>query len=440
MASSGWRFVLPWALGLATTAATNRHDEATAAALKAASGNPTRWLDFRPYRSLPILQPANPAVAPWYFDWISHSTRDAFWRQWSIRDRYRSVRVPVLDVEGWYDAFLAGGIENFTGMVASAGTPAARANQRLVIGPWDHLAWGRTGSTPTPLLKDIGPVGDSPINELMLAWYDHFLKGADNGVSGAPRVDYFLMGANTWKSAPSWPLPQTRWSRYYLGGDGRLDSRTGTLSATPPAADEPPDRYVYDPTDPVPSIGGHSCCGARSGPQGPFDQSPAEQRSDVLVYSSDPLTADTEVTGPTTVDLWAASSAVDTDFTAKLAVVKPDGEVINLNNGILRTSFNQSLSDPRPTPAGQPRQYRIAIWPTSYLFRAGDRIRLEISSSDYPQFVPNPNTGEPFGNSATTVVADQTILHDATHPSAITIPVIPDSGPGSDHVPTRAEG
>ena len=122
-------------------------------------------------------------MAPWYFDWIAHSSRDTFWRQWSIRDRYPSVRVPVLDVEGWYDAFLAGGIENFTGMVNSAGTPQARTNQRLVIGPWDHVDWGRGGSEPAPLLKDIGSVGESPINELMLSWYDHFLKGVDNNVS-----------------------------------------------------------------------------------------------------------------------------------------------------------------------------------------------------------------------------------------------------------------
>ncbi|TGD88585.1 CocE/NonD family hydrolase [Mycolicibacterium sp. CH28] len=433
-------FVLPWAMGLASTAASNRHDEDTAAALRSAGADPTRWLAFRPYRSVPALDPANPAVAPWYFDWVAHSSRDSFWRQWSIRDRYRSVQVPVLDVEGWYDAFLAGGIENFTGMVGSAATPDARANQRLVIGPWDHLDWGRAGSKPAPLLKDIGPVGDSPINGLMLAWFDHFLKGADNGVSGAPRVDYFLMGANTWKSAPSWPLPQTRWRTYFLAGDGQMDSRTGTLGTAPPTAGQPPDRYVYDPTDPVPSIGGHSCCGAQSGPQGPYDQSPAEQRSDVLVYSTDPLPQDTEVTGPTTVDLWASSSAVDTDFTAKLTVVKPDGGIINLNNGIVRTAFRESLSEPRPSTPNQPHEYHIAIWPTSYLFRAGDRIRLEISSSDYPQFAPNPNTGEPFGQSAATATATQTILHDAAHPSAVVIPVIPASGPGSATFPMQAGG
>ncbi|WP_431240794.1 CocE/NonD family hydrolase [Mycolicibacterium aichiense] len=432
-------FVQPWALGLATTAAENRRDDATATALKAAAANSTRWLNFLPYRALPPLQPANPAVAPWYFDWIAHSTRDDFWRQWSIRDRYPSVRVPVLDVEGWYDAFLAGGVENFTGMVKSAATPEARANQRLVIGPWDHLDWGRPGSEPAPLLKDIGPVGASPIDELMLKWYDHFLKGMNNGVNGTagdtPRVDYFLMGANRWKSAPSWPLPQTQWTRYFLSGDGQMDSRTGTLTTTATAVGQTPDHYVYDPTDPAPSVGGHSCCGARSGPQGPYDQIPVEQRSDVLVYSSDPLSADTEVTGPVTVDLWASSSAVDTDFTAKLIVVKPDGDAINLNNGIVRTAFRDSLSDPRPGVANQPYEYHIAIWPTSYEFGAGDRIRLEISSSDYPQFAPNPNTGEPFGQSAATRQATQTILHDAAHPSAMVIPVIPGGNAGSDRFP-----
>ncbi|WP_036344033.1 CocE/NonD family hydrolase [Mycolicibacterium aromaticivorans] len=432
-------FVQPWALGLATTAAENRHDDSTAAALKAAAADSTRWLNFLPYRALPPLQPANPAVAPWYFDWIAHSTRDDYWRQWSIRDRYPSVRVPVLDVEGWYDAFLAGGVENFTGMVKSAATPEARANQRLVIGPWDHLDWGRPGSEPAPLLKDIGPAGATPINELMLQWYDHFLKGMNNGVNGTsggtPRVDYFLMGANRWKSAPSWPLPQTQWARYFLSGDGQMDSRTGTLTTAATAVGQTPDHYVYDPTDPAPSVGGHSCCGARSGPQGPYDQIPVEQRSDVLVYSSDPLSADTEVTGPVTVDLWASSSAVDTDFTAKLIVVKPDGDAINLNNGIVRTAFRDSLSDPRPGVANQPYEYHIAIWPTSYEFGAGDRIRVEISSSDYPQFAPNPNTGEPFGQSAATQQATQTIWHDAAHPSAVVIPVIPGGDAGSDRFP-----
>ena len=418
-------FILPWSLGLATTAARNRNDEPTAAALKAASAEPTRWMAHLPYRDLPPMQPGNPTVAPWYFDWITHSSRDDFWTRFSIRDRYNAVRVPVLDIAGWYDAFLAGSMENFSGMVARGATDEARRNQRIVIGPWDHLAWGRTGSEPAPLLKNIGPVAESPVNQLMLDWYDHFLKGADNGVATGPQVDYFLMGANTWKTATGWPLPNTDYRRYYFSGAGDAASREGVLSTTPPPAGQPPDRYTYDPENPAPSLGGHSCCSAESGPQGPYDQTPVEQRSDVMVYSSAPLTADTEITGPVSVDLWASSSAVDTDFTAKLAVVTPDGAVINLNNGILRTAFRDSLSRAVPVAPNTPQQYRIAIWPTSYLFAAGDRIRVEISSSDYPQFAPNPNTGEPFGTGASSRPAQQSILHDADHPSSVVLPIIP---------------
>ena len=417
-------FVLPWAMeSIATTAAQNRNDQTTVHELASAVKDPTRWMDFRPFKELPPMQPGNPAVAPWYFDWIRHSTRDDFWKKVSIRDRYPSVTVPVMHFEGWYDAFLAGGVENFAGMVGHGGTAEARANQRLIIGPWDHVDWGRPDSEPAPMLKSIGAVANSPVNELMLEWYDHFLKGKSNGVGGTPKVDYFLMGANVWKTASGWPLPSTTPTTYYLSGAGGSD-RTGELRDAAPGA-EPPDVYTYDPRFPAPSLGGHSCCGAQSGPQGPYDQTPVEQRSDVLVYSSPPLAHDTEVTGATTVNLWAQSSAPDTDFTAKLTVVKPDGEVVNLNNGILRTSFRDSLSNPTPTPPNQPTAYRIQIWPTSYLYRAGDRIRLEISSSDYPQFAPNPNTGAAFGQSADTVVATQTILHDAAHPSSITLPVIP---------------
>ncbi|MDT7758586.1 MAG: uncharacterized protein QOH27_4484 [Mycobacterium sp.] len=431
-------FVQPWSIGdIASTAAINRGDEATVAELKAAEANPTQWLDYRPFKDLPPLQPNNPAVAPWYFDWIRHSTRDDFWRQFSIRDRYASVKVPVLDFEGWYDAFLAGGVENFTGMVDRGATDDARNHQRLVIGPWDHVDWGRADSEPAPMLKDIGTVGNSPIDELMLDWYDHFLKGKDNEVSTKPRVDYFLMGANKWKSSTSWPLPQTQWTKYYLSGvgGGRPD-HDGVLGTEPPGP-QAPDTYVYDPAYPAPSLGGHSCCGAQSGPQGPYDQTPVEQRSDVMVYSSAPLPSDTEVTGPVTVDLWAESSAPDTDFTAKLTAVRPDGEVVNLNNGIIRTPFRESLSDPQPAVPGQPYDYRIQIWPTSYEFTTGDRIRLEISSSDYPQFAPNPNTGEPFGQSANERPATQTVLHDAAHPSELVLPVIPagDDGAGAFPMP-----
>ena len=270
----------------------------------------------------------------------------------------------------------------------------------------------------------------------MIAWFDHFLKGRDNGVSGRPRVDYFLMGANRWKSAPSWPLPQTIWTHYYLDGPGGLADRGGVLRTSPPPPGSAPDTYTYDPANPAPSLGGHSCCGALTGPQGPYDQTPIAQRSDVLVYSSDPFASNTEVTGPIAVELWASSSASDTDFTAKLDVVKADGQVMNLNNGILRTAFRDSLSQPSPTTPGQPYLYRIEIWPTSYLFTTGDRVRLEISSSDYPQFAPNPNTGAPFGQNTDEQPATQTVLHDAAHLSSVVLPVIPGDDRSSERFPT----
>ncbi|MEV6773088.1 CocE/NonD family hydrolase [Nocardia sp. NPDC051030] len=427
-------FIEPWAMGtIGLESAQHRNDTAAAQQLKAASANATSWLNHLPYKDFPPMQPDNPAVAPWFFDWIRHSTRDDYWKQWSIRDRYPNVRVPVLDIEGWYDAFLSGGVENFTGMTAQGGTPDAREHQRLVIGPWDHVGWGRATSVSSPRLEQIGKVGNSPVNELMLAWFDHFLKGNDNGVSTGSRVDYFLMGANRWKSAPSWPLPQTQWRDYYFSGSGANanSGRAGKLTTTAPTGPADADSYVYDPTDPVPSSGGHSCCGATSGPQGPMEQFAVEQRSDVLTYDTDRLAEDTEVTGPITVKLWASSTAVDTDFVARLEVVSPDGSVVSVNNGILRAAFRDSLSAPAPLVPGQPYQFTIKIWPTSYLFKAGDRIRIAVASSDYPQYAPNPNTGDPFGDNARTVPATQTIYKDAAHPSSVSLPFIPAGDSGS---------
>ncbi|WUD57028.1 CocE/NonD family hydrolase [Nocardia sp. NBC_00511] len=432
-------FVEPWAMEtIGATAAVNRGDTATAKQLTSDAANYTRWLGYRPYQQFPPLHPENPAVAPWFYDWLRHSSRDDYWKQWSIRDRYSNVKVPVLDFEGWYDAFLAGGTENFSGMVAQGGTPEARQHQRLVLGPWDHVGWGRPGSgVETPMLAAAGEPGNSPINDLMLSWYDHFLKGKDNNVSGSPRVDYFLMGANTWKSSTAWPLPNTNWTTYYLSGNGGngVAGRVGQLKADAPKDPQAPDAYDYDPADPVPSAGGHSCCGANAGPQGPVDQFVVEQRSDVLTYTTAPMTSDTELTGPMKLTLWAASSATDTDFTAKVVALAPDGSSINLNNGIIRAAYRDSLEHPTPIVPGQPTRYTIDIWPTSYLVQAGYRIRLEVSSSDFPQFAPNPNTGDPFGQNTNAQIASQTIYHDAEHPSALVLPVIPGGDRGSSEFP-----
>jgi hypothetical protein len=449
---------------IATSAAVHRKDAATVAGLREAAKQMARWEAFTPYDQLPILQPRSRVVAPYFFDAVRHPTDDAYWRAFSIQTRYDKVAVPVLAFEGWYDAFLNGALRNFNGVRAYGASDLARQNQRIVIGPWEHLGWGRPDSPVSPRLKAIGPVADSPVNELTLAWFDHFLKGADNGVDGGPRVDYFVMGENQWRVAKEWPLASTQYRPWYLASGGHAASVAGDGVLTPvrpgsdthgegashaanefgtavgaPAATAPSDRFVYNPSNPVPSVGGHSCCNWTSGPQGQFDQSSVEQRADVLVYSSTPLDQALEVTGPVTVTLYARTTASDTDFTAKLVDVYPDGAAVNLANGIQRASFRESLTHPTPVEPGKIYEYRINVWPTSNLFAKGHRIRLEISSSDYPQFAPNPNTGEPFGRSARWRIATQTILHDAHHPSAVILPVIPAgaSGPGADHPPAN---
>ena len=423
-------FIEPWAMEtIVLSAAKKRRDTALVQQLTQDKLDIAAWLQYSPYRSFPPLHPGDSVVAPYFYDWVAHRTDGPYWQQWAPQQYYPRVTVPILHIEGWYDAFLAGGLRNFTGMVSSGGTALARTHQRIVIGPWDHLGWGRPDSPAAPMLKQIGPVGNSPVNELMLAWWDHFLKGVDNGVSNGPTVNYFEMGANVWKTATAWPLPGTEWRKYYLSGGGHASSMMGDgqLVTHPPRATQRPDHYEYDPRNPVPSVGGHSCCSALGGSQGPYDQQFAEQRPDVLVYTSTPLTTDTEVSGPITVTLYASSSAPDTDWTAKLVDVHPDGTAVNLNNGIQRASFRESSTTPTTIEPGKIYQYSITVWPTSNLFRTGHRIRLEISSSDFPQFDPNPNTGSWLGDSTQTQIAHQTVLHDPEHPSALILPIIPPS-------------
>ncbi|NVN11717.1 CocE/NonD family hydrolase [Nguyenibacter vanlangensis] len=451
-------FIAPWMMEtIASSAAANRGDTALAAELRADGMNPAAWLRDTPYLSFPPLRPGDPKVAPYFYDAIRHPSRDGYWKAFEIRSRYPNVQVPVLAFDGWYDSFLTGALENFNGMRTQGGTPAARRNQRIILGPWEHLGWGRPDSLVSPRLKAIGPVSDSPVNELMLAWFDHFLKGKDDGVQTGPRIDYFTMGENRWHVADRWPVAGTTYQTWYLGsardassvmGDGALT--TTPPGSTPPSPAAPPhgtidparltapsDHFVYDPANPVPSIGGHSCCAWNSGPQGQFDQSAIEQRPDILVYTSNVLTAPLNVTGPITVILYATTTARDTDFTAKLVDVHPDGSAINLNNGIVVARYRASLTDPTPITPNQIYEYRIKVWPTSNLFLPGHRIRLEISSSDFPQFAPNPNTGAPFGHSAAIVKATQTIWHDAAHRSALILPVLPPqaAGSGVDHPP-----
>jgi putative CocE/NonD family hydrolase len=398
-------------------------DQSLVARIADATGKISQTYNYLPLRDYPWLSPGVPAVAGYFYDWITHNSWDAYWQQWSIRKRYAQVQVPALNYDGWYDVFLNGAIENFAGMRREGGSDVARSSQRLVIGPYIHLPW-----QPKVGEMDFGPEAANSINDLQIAWFDHWLKGKDNGADHAPPVRVFVMGANRWREATDWPIPGTHFTNYFLHSLGTANSLfgNGVLETGSPEMAEVADRYRYDPADPVPSRGGHSCCTSDVAPVGPFNQAEIEQRADVLVYSTSALEHPVEVTGPISLTLFAASSAVDTDWTAKLVDVYPDGRAINLNNGILRARYRDSLEYTSPIVPGQIYKYVINIWPTSNVFLAGHKIRLEVSSSNFPHYDRNPNTGHPFGVDAVMRPAEQTVYHDAQHASFVTLPIIPE--------------
>jgi putative CocE/NonD family hydrolase len=252
---------------------------------------------------------------------------------------------------------------------------------------------------------------------LQLRWFDHWLKGIDTGIMAEPPIKLFVMGANVWRDEQEWPLARARNTPYYLHADGRLNPDE-------PGA-ETPDHYTYDPADPVPTRGG-ALLMTPEYPAGPFDQRRIEARPDVLVYTTPPLERDAEVTGPITVHLWASSSAPDTDFVARLTDIYPDGRVINLTDGIVRARYrNFTQGEPPSTiEPGRPYAYVIDLWATSNVFKAGHRIGLQVTSSCFPRWDRNPNTGHPFGADAELRVAHQQILHDREHPSHVVLPLI----------------
>jgi putative CocE/NonD family hydrolase len=272
---------------------------------------------------------------------------------------------------------------------------------------------------------DFGPEAPVDIMAVQLRWFDHWLQGRA-GLDQETPVKIFVMGRNRWRFAKEYPLPGTRYRKLYLHSDGGANSSRGDgrLGWNAPPADSPADRYLYDPDNPVPSLGGNNCCGTPT-PAGPVDQRPVEQRRDVLVYTSDILEEEVEVTGPVKLVLYASSDAPDTDFVAKLVDVYPDGKAINVAEGILRARYRNGADRPEPLQENRVYTLTIDLVDTSNAFLPGHRIRLDVTSSHFPQFDRNPNTGEAFGTGATTRPARQTIHHSAAQPSHLVLPIIP---------------
>jgi uncharacterized protein len=361
------------------------------------------------------------ALAQYYLDWIAHPTEDWYWKQWSIEAHFSEIAVPALSIVAWYDLFQDGSFRNYVGIKAHGATDAARQGQHLLV-----IVGGHAGNGPHIGDLDFGPESKFDEDAATLDWYDFLFRNVKNEFSGKP-VRLFVMGENRYRDEDDWPLARAKNTRYFLHSDGRANSvrGTGALSTTAPAA-ETPDHYDYDPANPVPTTGGPLCCDGTHWKPGPRDQRPVEARNDVLVYTTPALTADTEVTGPVTLDLYVKSSAVDTDFTGKLVDVWPDGFAQNLTEGILRARSRDSQEKPELLNPGQTYKLTLELWSTSNVFKKGHAIRLEVSSSNFPRFDRNLNTGDENNALGTRfVTATNTILHDAQHPSALVLPVVP---------------
>jgi putative CocE/NonD family hydrolase len=369
---------------------------------------------------------SNASVAPYYLDWLAHPSYDDYWKSISIEEHFSDITVPALHVAAWYDLFLGGSLKNFVGIRDHGGSEAARKGQQLVV-----VIGGHAGQMPKVGDVDFGPNAKEPEDEWELQWYDYLFKGVKNQFASGRAVKLFLMGANEWRDEDDWPLPQAKSTKYFLHSAGKANSLRGqgSLSTAAPGK-EGSDQFSYDPANPVPTVGGPLCCESQRWPAGPRDQRSVEARDDVLVYSTPPMTEDLEVTGPVSLELFAKSSGVDTDFTAKLVDVWPTGFAQNLTEGIVRARYRDSREKPDLINPGQVYKFTIDMWATANVFKKGHVLRLEVSSSNFPRFDRNLNNGatryvKSRDAGASFVTATNVVLHDGEHPSALVLPVVP---------------
>ena len=355
-------------------------------------------------------------IASSFSDYLQHLPGDLYWQPMDCP--YDLIDIPALHFNGWYDLFIGRTLEQFTTLKRRG-----KAAQKLVVGPWVHCgADGLVGEV------DFGIQSYAMMvlpDEIKLRWFDAWLKDQPNGILEEPPIRLFVMGVNQWRDETEWPLARTRITPYYLHSHGGANSLhgDGILSSAPPEI-EPADTYLYDPRNPVPTRGGGLCCWNAALSPGAYDQRPVESRPDVLVYTTPPLASDLEVTGPIQVNLWAASSASDTDFTAKLVDVGPCGFARNIQEGIVRARYRKAGEESLLQP-GEPYQFTIDVGVTSNVFKAGHCLRLEISSSNFPRYDRNANTGSMPRSQADLKPALQTIFHTDEYPSHILLPVIP---------------
>jgi putative CocE/NonD family hydrolase len=380
-------------------------------------------------RELPLLtldEKCGCGPVPAYRDYVSHDCRDAFWEALSVRETMDRFTVPVLLTGGWYDYYANETFANYRSLVASAPSRALAESHRVIVGPWTH---GFGGSKLGQL--DFGPDATKE-NDSTVRWLDCILKGRDARSFQEAPIRIFVMGANQWRDEREWPPARARFVKFFLHSGGRANSLLGNglLSRELPG-DESPDRYTYDPEYPVPTLGGNHSVGPYNpglyelALPGPYDQRPVERRDDVLVYTTEELEEDLEVTGPVSVKLFAATSARDTDFVARLCDVCLDGRSINITEGVIRARFRGgNWKTPKLVEPGKVLEYDIELQPTSNVFKKGHRMRLDITSSNFPLWSRNPNTGYPPATDTEMQPADQTVYHGPGQASYVLLPVV----------------
>ena len=332
--------------------------------------------------------------------------------------------LPALFFDSWYDYGPAETLELFNLLRSTSAGATARQNQFVIIAPGTHCSYEAATERTIVGERDLGDAR-LDVMGLKLRWYDYWLKGIDNGVTAMPRVQYYLMGANRWQSADAWPVPGTRLTRLYLSSGGRANTLhgDGRLSFVPPHAGGK-DTFVYDPGNPVPSLGGHSCCTGTDTEAGSYDQRRIEARDDVLVYTSEPLAEGLEVTGPLRLVLQVSSSAPDTDFTAKLVDVYPDGRAFNVQEGALRMRYREGFGKSLRMSQGEVYEAQLDLHVTSNYFGPGHRIRLDVSSSNFPRWDRNLNTGGNNYDETGHVTARNSVHHAPSNPSYLVLPIV----------------
>ena len=363
---------------------------------------------------------------PYYKGVMEHEQYDEWWSSYSLRDKYHEMAIPSLFITGWFDSLSNENFKLFNGWTKKAKTEDARSKTKLIIGPWSHqiAPWGRVpmGENGEYADRTFGKQALSDVIEMHMHWYDQRLKGIDTGVDEEAPIKLFVMGKNTWRDEYEWPLERTEWTKFYLSSAGNAVDGGGGLHPEIKTSDRTSDSFIYDPGDPVPSLGSqyqtYDFCG-------PHDRSHIQRRPDVLTFTTDVLTEDMEITGPISATIWASSDAKDTDFTATLTDLEPDGKAIALCEGIVRARFRNGTENPQMMVPGEIYKFEIDMWNTSNSFIKGHRIRIELSSSNFPRYNRNLNSGNPIASDIDITLANQTVYHGIQYPSYINLPVIP---------------